>query len=296
MLASSLAFGVKIGFFGGDLLKLTKEDLPALKPTYFISVPRLFNKIFGVIQGNIKAATGCKGWLVNRAVNAKMANLKSSNTVVNGCWDKIVFKKMKQIMGGNVKMMITGSAPIAGDVLDFLKICFCCQIAQGFGMTETSAGSFVQFHNDYSSGTCGGPVANVKFKLRSIHEMGYDATTKPPRGELMVAGSSIMKGYFRNPEKTKEMMPDGYWLLTGDVAEIQENGSVKIIDRAKNIFKLSQGEYIAPEKLENSYIQSEWIDQVWIHGDSLHDFCIMFAVLNPQKVKDKWGDSPELKS
>jgi long-chain acyl-CoA synthetase len=112
--------------------------------------------------------------------------------------------------------------------------------------------------------------------------MGYDATAKPPRGELMMAGSAIMKaGYFRNPEKTKDMMPDGYWLLTGDVAEVQENGAVKIIDRAKNIFKLSQGEYIAPEKLENVYVQSEWIDQVWIHGDSLHDFVIMFAVLNP---------------
>jgi long-chain acyl-CoA synthetase len=70
----------------------------------------------------------------------------------------------------------------------------------------------------------------------------------------MLAGSSIMKGYFKNAEKTKETIPDGRWLLTGDVAEIMSNGSIKIIDRAKNIFKLSQGEYIAPEKLENIYI------------------------------------------
>lgn len=94
--------------------------------------------------------------------------------------------------------MITGSAPIAGDVLEFLKICFCCPIAQGYGLTETSAGSFIQFGNDHTSGNCGGPVANVKCKLRSIPEMGYDANATPPRGELLMAGSSILKGYFKN--------------------------------------------------------------------------------------------------
>lgn len=103
-------------------------------------------------------------------------------------------------------------------------------------------------------------MANVKFKLKSIPEMGYDATAKPPKGELMIAGSSVMSGYFKNPEKTAEVKPDGTWLLTGDVAQVMENGAIKIIDRAKNIFKLSQGEYIAPEKLENVYVQSKWID------------------------------------
>jgi len=162
-------------------------------------------------------------------------------------------------------------------------------------MTETSAGSFVQFLDEHSSGNCGGPVANVKYKLRSIPEMGYDAQGTPPRGEILVAGSSVMPGYFCNPDKTSEMMPDGKWLLTGDVAEVLPNGSIKIVDRAKNIFKLSQGEYIAPEKLENVFIQSSWIDQVWVHGDSLHDFVILFAVLNPQEVQAKWGDKPDLK-
>lgn len=295
LFASALTFGTRIGFFGGDLLKLTKEDLPALKPTIFISVPRLYNRIYGVIKSNMEGLTGCKAWLVRKGVSSKLAALRSNNTVTSGCWDKLVFKKMKAIMGGNVKIMITGSAPISGEVLEFLKICFCCPISQGFGMTETSAGSFIQFPNDQSSGNCGGPVANVKFRLRSIPEMGYDATAKPPKGELLVTGSSIMKGYFKNDEKTAEMLPDGKWLYTGDVAEIMENGAIKIIDRAKNIFKLSQGEYIAPEKLENVYVQSKWIDQVWVHGDSLHDFVILFAVLNPQLVHDNWGEKPDLK-
>jgi long-chain acyl-CoA synthetase len=107
---------------------MTKEDLPALKPTFFISVPRLYNRIYGLIQGNIKNATGVKGWLANKAINSKMAALKSNNTVTSCLYDKILFKKMRNIMGGNVKLMATGSAPIAGEVLDFLKICFCCNV------------------------------------------------------------------------------------------------------------------------------------------------------------------------
>lgn len=143
LFASALTFGTQVGFFGGDLLKLTKEDLPALKPTIFPSVPRLYNKIFGVIKGNMEGLTGCKRWLVSSGVNSKLTALRNNNTVTSGCWDKIVFKKMKAIMGGRVKIMITGSAPISSEVLEFLKICFCCPIAQGFGMTETSAGSFL---------------------------------------------------------------------------------------------------------------------------------------------------------
>ena len=94
-----------------------------------------------------------------------------------------------------------------------------------------------------------------------------------------------MKGYFKNEEKTKEMIPDGVWLHSGDVGVIYPSGQLQIIDRAKNIFKLSQGEYIAPEKLENVYIQSKWISQAWIHGDSLNDFILLFAVIEPEMLK-----------
>jgi len=107
---------------------MVAEDFPVLKPTFFPSVPRLFNRIFGRIQDNIKLATGCKKWLVNKAVSTKLSGLEKNNMVTNGCYDALVFKKMKAMMGGNVRMMLTGSAPIAKDVLDFLKICFCCPI------------------------------------------------------------------------------------------------------------------------------------------------------------------------
>lgn len=135
-------------------------------------------------------------------------------------------------------------------------------------------------------------MANVKLRLKDIPDMNYLSTDKPPRGEICFWGPSITKGYFRNEVKTKEAF-HGDWLMSGDVGMFLPNGSVKIIDRAKHIFKLSQGEYIAPEKLENIYVQSSWIQQAWIHGDSLHDFILLFAVLDPAKTKDL--DEEEIK-
>lgn len=141
-------------------------------------------------------------------------------------------------MGGNVRLMITGSAPISCDVLDFLKICFSCVICEGFGMTETCAGSIITFPNDPKTEIVGGPLQNVKCKLKDLPEMGYLHSNDPPEGELCMWSPSITKGYFRNPEKTEEAFY-GEWLCSGDVAQIFSNGSIKIIDRAKNIFKLS---------------------------------------------------------
>ena len=139
--------GLRCGFFAGNVLKLT-DDIALLKPTLFPSVPRLYNRIYGKILDGTKAASGLKGWLVNKAISTKLANLKAGYGVTHTFYDKVVFKKMKAILGGQVKIMITGSAPISGDVLDFLKICFCAPITEGYGMTETMAGSCLTFPDD----------------------------------------------------------------------------------------------------------------------------------------------------
>lgn len=256
--ALSIVFRMRTGFFAGDVQKLT-EDMQLLQPTFFPSVPRLFNRIYGKIQDNIKAATGAKGWLVQQAIASKSYYHKNAQGFTHTVWDGLVFNKIKNMLGGSVRLMITGSAPINPDVLDFLKIAFCCEIMEGYGMTETSAGSFSTLYGDPNSGVVGGPFANVKVRLRDIPEMGHLHTLDPPRGEICMWGTSIMTGYFKNPEKTAEALTSDGWLYSGDVGIVYPNGSVKIIDRAKNIFKLSQGEYIAPEKLENVYVQSSYI-------------------------------------
>jgi long-chain acyl-CoA synthetase len=198
-----------------------------------------------------------------------MANLRKDGTYTHGCYDKLVFGKMKAILGGNVKIMLTGSAPMAAEVIDFIKICFCAPLHEGYGLTESAAAASITFGKDKNSGFVGGPLACVKFRTRDIPEMDYYSTDKLPRGELQMYGPSIFKGYFMNPEKTKEAFDEDGWFCTGDVVVVTDQGSVKIIDRAKNIFKLSQGEYIAPEKLENVYVQSGLIAQNFVYGDSL---------------------------
>lgn len=161
----------------------------------------------------------------------------------------IIFSKMKQALGGNVRLMVTGSAPLAADVLDFLRIAFSSELIEAYGMTET-AGGCITYGGDPNSGHVGGPVANLKVKLRDIPEMNYLHTNNPPKGEICIWGPTCTKGYFKNPEKTAETIVNG-WIMTGDVGRVNANLSLSVIDRAKNIFKLSQGEYIAPEKIEN---------------------------------------------
>jgi len=188
-----------------------------------------------------------------------MANLKSKGKVTHWLWDKLVFNKVRALLGGNIRMMVTGSAPISSEVLDFLKVAFCCVIPEGYGLTESNAGSFVTFADDPESGHVGTPTQCTKCRLRAITEKSYFHTDKPyPRGEICMWSSTIMQGYFKEPEKTREVLSEDGWFKTGDVGCVLESGALKIIDRAKNIFKLSQGEYIAPEKLENVYIQSDW--------------------------------------
>lgn len=265
---------------------MVAEDIPVLKPTFFASVPRVYNRIFGKIQDSVNAMQATpQGPFVSKAIADKLAVLNETGVVIHEQYDAMVFAKMKGILGGNVKCMLTGSAPISKEVLDYLKVCFCCPVLEGYGMTETSAGSCITIAPDPKSGHVGGPVANVKIRLRDIPEMNYLSTNNPPSGEICFWGPSIMKGYFKNDEKTAEALPDGEWLRSGDVGVVHPNMCIQIVDRAKNIFKLSQGEYIAPEKLENTFVQSEYILQAWVHGDSLHDFICLFAVLDPAKVE-----------
>jgi len=234
----------------------------------------------------VKAATGMKGFLVQKAIAAKLYYLKNGEGFHHALYDRLVFAKMKAMLGGKVRVMNTGSAPISGDVLDFLKICFSCHLFEGYGMTESCAASATTFGDDPQTGHVGGPLMHCKLRLRDIPEMQYLHTNDPPKGEICFWGPGITKGYFKNPVKTAEAF-HGEWLLSGDVGQVNPNGSIKIVDRAKNIFKLSHGEYIAPEKLENVYIKSSFAAQLWIYGDSLRDFIITFICIEPGTCK-KW--------
>ena len=184
--------------------------------------------------------------------------------------------------------MITGSAPIADEILKTMKVIFSCPIREGYGQTETSAPATLTSLTDPMSGHVGAPVPCLRIRLRDIPEMEYFSTDANPRGEICFKGPSVFRGYYKAADKTEEAFDEEGWLKSGDVGMILPNGTVKIIDRAKNIFKLSQGEYIAPEKLENVYTQSPFVQQVFVYGDSLQSHLIAIAVAEPATIK-KWA-------
>lgn len=141
---------------------------------------------------------------------------------------------MKALLGGKVQVMVTGSAPIDMEVLSFLKICFCCPILEGYGLTETSAAATSTAPEDPVLGHVGGPIRCNKIRLRDVPEMQYFATDKPyPRGEVQMKGPNVFSGYYKRPDVTAESFDKDGWFNSGDVGVAYPNGSIKIIDRAK---------------------------------------------------------------
>jgi long-chain acyl-CoA synthetase len=218
------------------------DDVSVLKPTCFISVPRLFNRIYDRVLAGVKAKGGIAAFLFNTAYSQKKSALRKG-TQTHFLWDALVFANVRAKLGGRVRFLFTGSAPISSDVMDFLKICFSCDVYEGYGQTETSAGISITYSGDCTSGHIGAPVACGEIKLVDVPSMNYTSKDKPnPRGEICVRGNQVFKGYYKEPEKTQEAFYEGGWLRTGDVGSIDSLGRLVIIDRVKQIFKLAQGE------------------------------------------------------
>lgn len=283
--------GGQYGIFNGDVRKL-KDDLLLLKPTFFTSVPRLFNKFFDKMQGGLRDLSGCKASLAHKAVKSKMENLEKDGSYTSGIYDMLVFKKMKAALGGRVKYMLTGSAPISDEVRKFMKIAMCCPFSEGYGQTEALGGSFITDPYDKEVGNVGGPLCQNEYKLIDVPEMSYFSTDKDengkpaPRGEILVRGANVIPGYYKNPEKSAETFDKDGWLHSGDIGQVlSHNQGLKIIDRRKNIFKLAQGEYIAPDKLEQVYKTARGVADIFVYGDSLKSSLIAFVNVDPDEYE-----------
>ncbi|NXK09589.1 ACSL5 ligase, partial [Herpetotheres cachinnans] len=273
--------GAKVGFFQGDI-KLLTDDMKTLKPTLFPVVPRLLNRIYDKIQSGAKSPV--KRCLLNFAVIMKMAEIKQGIIRNDSIWDQLIFKKVQETMGGRVRIMVTGAAPISPSVLTFLRAALGCQIFEAYGQTECSAGCTFSMPGDWTTGHVGAPLACNIIKLDDVEEMNYFSSNN--EGEVCIKGPNVFKGYLKDPEKTAEAIDKDGWLHTGDIGKWLPNGTLKIIDRKKNIFKLAQGEYIAPEKIENVYIRSSPVAQVFVHGESLRSFLIGIVVPDPETLPE----------
>jgi len=218
--------------------------------------------------------------LFKTALSSKIDNLRDGY-MGHSFWDKLVFDKIKTALGGRVRLSVTGSAPLSADVLTFLRVALSCPVLEGYGQTETCAAATLTFVSDITAGHVGAPLSCCDLKLVDVPEMNYTTDGEIPRGEICIRGANCTQGYFKNTEKTAELIDDEGWLHSGDIGEWTLQGRLKIIDRKKNIFKLSHGEYVAPEKLENIYVKSQYIEQIFVHGVSLKSRLV--AIVIPDK-------------
>lgn len=279
-----LAHGAKIGFYQGDI-KLLTDDMQALQPTIFPTVPRLLNRIYDTIQARAKESP-IKEFVFNLALRKKKEEIDRGIFRNDSVWDQLAFKKIHQLLGGRVKAIFCGSAPLDPNVMAFARAAMGAYVMEGYGQTECAAVATVQMIGERACGQVGPPSPCVKIKLVDVPEM--DCFARQNKGEVCIKGATVFAGYFKDPEKTKEAIDEEGWLHTGDIGSWSATGSLKIVDRKKNIFKLAQGEYIAPEKIENVYLRSSLIAQIFVHGESLKS-CLIAIVVPEQSAVEQWA-------
>jgi long-chain acyl-CoA synthetase len=162
-MASMLHFGVPVAFYRGDVTLLF-EDIAEIQPTLFCSVPRLFNRIYSAILAKTLHVGGIAGALFARGLAAKTEGLKNGY-LTHALWDRVLFNKIKNVLGGRVRIMMSGSAPISAEVISALRCCFSCEVLEGFGQTETAAVASVNWIGDYRAGGSIGAILPWFFVL-----------------------------------------------------------------------------------------------------------------------------------
>uniref|UniRef100_A0AAQ4P9W8 Long-chain-fatty-acid--CoA ligase n=1 Tax=Gasterosteus aculeatus aculeatus TaxID=481459 RepID=A0AAQ4P9W8_GASAC len=256
--------GGRIGFYQGDI-RLLPDDMKGL-------------------GGG--ANTPLKRWLLNFAARRKGAEVSSGIIRSDSVWDKIFFSKIQASLGGRLRMIVTGAAPTSPSVLGFLRAALGCQVYEAYGQTECTAGCTFTTPGDWTPGHVGAPLPCNLIKLVDVPEKNYFASKG--EGEVCVKGPNVFKGYLKDPERTAETLDAAGWLHTGDIGKWLPVRAQPIIDRKKHIFKLAQGEYISPEKIENIYIRSEPVAQLYVHGDSLKS-CLVGIVVPDPEVMPEWA-------
>ncbi|XP_068659082.1 long chain acyl-CoA synthetase 1-like isoform X2 [Aristolochia californica] len=268
-----------------------REDLMELKPTLLTAVPRVFDRVHEGILKSLEELNPRRRKIFNLLYRYKRGWMRSgySHKWASPLADFLAFRKVKARLGGRIRLMVSGGAPLSAEVEEFLRVTGCAFFIQGYGLTETCGMTTCCYPDDMALvGTVGVPSVYTEICLEEVPEMGYDPLTVPSRGEICVRGKSVFSGYYKNPDLTREVIRDG-WFHTGDIGEMSPDGILRIIDRKKNIFKLSQGEYVAAEYLEKIYGFTPIVEDIWVYGDSFRSMLVAVVLPNEDHTK-KWAE------
>ncbi|XP_065883666.1 long-chain-fatty-acid--CoA ligase 1-like [Dysidea avara] len=281
--------GAKIGFYSGDVKKLI-DDVKELKPTLFIAVPRILYRIYDKVMLGV-SQSAVKQFLFSRAMASKGRELDQGIVRRNSFWDTLVFRKIQDGLGGRVRLILTGSAPISKDVMRFTRCALGCAVIEGYGQTECVAGATMTLPYENTAGHVGAPLPSVMVKLVDVEDMNYFAANN--EGEVCFKGPSVFKGYLKLEDKTREALDSDGWLHSGDIGRWLPNGALKIIDRKKSLIKLQQGEYVSPEKAEAVYLRSSLVEQAFVDGDSTKTY-VVGIIVPDQEMLIPWAKSQSI--
>uniref|UniRef100_A0A5S6PYI0 long-chain-fatty-acid--CoA ligase n=1 Tax=Trichuris muris TaxID=70415 RepID=A0A5S6PYI0_TRIMR len=271
----AIFLGKKIGFYSGNVSQLM-DDMKALRPHWFPAVPRVLNRIHDKVLFKLKTQPPWKRFLFWAAIRWKLLERRLGIQRNNGIVDRLVFNRIRQQFGGRLSVCLSGSAPTSSDVLATCRAMLGCTLVEGYGQTETAGPVTATLVDDLTSGHVGALAPKKEMKLVDVPELNYWAAED--KGEICIRGDTVTSGYYKDDQKSSEIIDKDGWLHTGDVGQWLPNGALKIIDRKKHIFKLSQGEYVAPENIENVYTRCPWISQLFVDGHSRQSYLVAVVV------------------
>ncbi len=254
-------------------------NLQEVHPTIMTSVPRFFEKVYARVLESLEEGSAVKRkiffWAIE--VGKKAILYKQKNMPLSGMLkvrykiaDKLVYSKLKERVGGRIRLFISGGAPLSREINEFFNSAGLV-LLEGYGLTESSPVITVNRVESFKFGSAGLPISNVEVKIAED-------------GEILTRGPHVMKGYFKDEEATKEAIDNDNWLHTGDMGYFDKDGFLFINDRKKNIIVTSGGKNVAPQAIENLLITSRYIDQAVVVGDK-RKYCSAFIVPDMEKLK-----------
>ncbi|KAL3700414.1 hypothetical protein R1sor_018436 [Riccia sorocarpa] len=277
--------------------KGTKGDASELQPSLIAAVPAILDRVRDGVRKQVDSAGGLKKQMFELAYNRRVAAIEGRWFGAVGpekfLWDKLVFGKVRAVLGGRVRGVLSGGAPLSRDTQRFMNVCFGAPVGQGYGLTETCAAATFSEWTDPSVGRVGPPIPSTYIKLIDWDEGGYRTSDTPmPRGEIVLGGPCVTLGYFKNQAKTDEVYKVDErgirWFYTGDIGRFHPDGCLEIIDRKKDIVKLQHGEYVSLGKVESVMMGSHYLDNCMVHADPFHAYAVAIIVPN-QPSLESWA-------
>ena len=275
LISAQLACGF-VSAIDGRVDKIV-ENMGTVKPTFMGAAPRIFEKAYAKVvtsQKGPKKKLFDAAFAVGKAVDRRRLAGKSVPLplkAAHGLFDRLVFSKVRDVFGGRVRFMISGSAPLNRDIAGWFHAAGLL-ILEGYGLTETSAGAFLNRPNNYKLGTVGPIFDGSEVRLGD-------------GGEVQIKGPCVMDGYHNLPDKSAETLKDG-WLNTGDKGELDDDGFLTITGRLKDLFKTSNGKYVAPPAIESKFMAlCPYVGHMLVFGES-RNFCVALITLDPDAIAD----------